>query len=250
MLRRTLLKVPSVVEPPQRKSLFKTTYRSHGKICRVIVDSGSTEDVVSIEMVDNLDLKRVPHTTPYKMSWLNKGQQIVVNEQKFVEFEIGEYKKKVLCDMMPMDSFHLLLGCPWKYDVKAIHDGEKNRYVITKQGKKFQMDPLTKLKEEKHVRTSVILLSGNEFLKAMKKEKGVCCPVVVRPREETKEKVHAPQEVQKLLEKYHEIVDNGLPSGLEPMREVTHQIDLIPGENIPNKVAYKMTPSQNTEIAK
>lgn len=59
-----------------------------------------------------------------------------------VEFEIEKYKDKVLCDIFPMDACHLLLGCPWKYDVKVIHDGEKNSYVITKQGKKFQMDPL------------------------------------------------------------------------------------------------------------
>lgn len=73
---------------------------------------------------------------------------------------------------------------------------------------------------------------------------------MVRPREETKEKVHVPQEVQQLLEKYHEIVENGIPSALPPMREVSYQIDLIPGENLPNKVVYKMTPSQNAKIAK
>ena len=77
MLRRTLLKVPSVAKPPQRKSLFKTTYRSHGKICRVIVDFGSMENIVSIEMVDKLKLRRKPHTTLYKVSWLSKGQHIV-----------------------------------------------------------------------------------------------------------------------------------------------------------------------------
>ena len=58
------------------------------------------------------------------------------------------------------------------------------------------MDPLTEPKEKKHVGASVMLLSGKEFLKAMKKDKGVYCVVVVKPREETKEKVPMPQEVQ------------------------------------------------------
>ena len=102
----------------------------------------------------------------------------------------------VLCDIIPMDSCHLLLGHPYKYDVKDINDGEKNIYVITKQGKKYQMDPLTEPKEEKHVGESVMFLSGEEVLKAIMKEKWVCCVVVVRPREETKEKVPMPQEVQ------------------------------------------------------
>ena len=49
-----------------------------------------------------------------------------MDERALVEFEIGEYKDKVLCDIMPMDSCHLFLGHPWQYDLKAIHDGGKN----------------------------------------------------------------------------------------------------------------------------
>lgn len=71
MMRRIILKIPQAQEPPQRKSLFRTTCRSHGKICKVIVDSGSTENIVSVEMVDKLKMKRLPHLTPYKVSWLN-----------------------------------------------------------------------------------------------------------------------------------------------------------------------------------
>lgn len=117
--------------------MFKTTCRSHGKIYRSILDSGSIENIVSIEMVDKLKLRRIPHTIPYKVSWLSKGQKIVVDEKKFVEFEIGEYKDKFLYDIIVMDVCHLLLEHPWKYDVKDIHDGEKNSYIITKKGKKY-----------------------------------------------------------------------------------------------------------------
>ena len=46
MLRRTLLKVPNVVESPHRNNLFKTTCRSHKNICRVIMDFGSTMKIV------------------------------------------------------------------------------------------------------------------------------------------------------------------------------------------------------------
>ena len=73
MLRRTLLKVPNTIEPPQRKNLFKTTCRSHGKICKVIVDSSSNKNILAIEMVEKFKLTRIPHTTFYKVSWLNKG---------------------------------------------------------------------------------------------------------------------------------------------------------------------------------
>ena len=51
MMKRTLLKVPTTMEPPQRKTIFRTACKSRGKVCKVIIDSGSTENLVSLEMV-------------------------------------------------------------------------------------------------------------------------------------------------------------------------------------------------------
>ena len=85
--------------PPQRKTLFRTLYKVRGKVCKVIVDSGSTDNIASVEMVEKLGLKKLPHPNPYKVSWLNKEQQVIVNEQVHVQFQIGEYKDKIVCDV-------------------------------------------------------------------------------------------------------------------------------------------------------
>lgn len=74
-------------------------------------------------MVDKLGLNKIPHLTPYKVSWLSGGQQVLVNEESCVEFQIGGYRDRILCDVIPMDGCLLLLGCPWKYDLNAQHDG-------------------------------------------------------------------------------------------------------------------------------
>jgi hypothetical protein len=113
MFNRTLLKIVVEQEPPQRKTLFKTLCKVKGKVYKVIVDSGSTNNIASVEMVNKLGLKRSPHPNPYKVSWLSKEQQVVVNEQVNVEFQIGEYKDKIVCDVADMDACHLLLGRPW-----------------------------------------------------------------------------------------------------------------------------------------
>ena len=42
--------------------------------------------LVSQEMVEKLGLKKVKHPTPYKVSWLQKGHQLLVQEQSEVEF--------------------------------------------------------------------------------------------------------------------------------------------------------------------
>ena len=87
MLKRVLAKSEKQVhEPAQRKNLFRTRCKSQGKCCKMDIDSGSTDNLVSIEIVEKLGLKRMKHPTPYKVSWLQKGHQLLVNEQCNVEF--------------------------------------------------------------------------------------------------------------------------------------------------------------------
>ena len=111
-------------------------------------------------MVDKLGLKKVKHPTPYKVFWLKKGHQLLVQEKSEVEFQIDKYKDKVLCEIMQMDACHILWGRPWNFDRKVIHDGEIYRYKFEKDGIKHTLVPL---KEESIVETSspkVLLLGG------------------------------------------------------------------------------------------
>ena len=65
-----------------------------------------------------------------------------MNGQCNVEFQIGTYKDEILCDIMPMDVCHILLGRPWQYDRKVVHDGRKNTYSLEKDGKRHTLSPL------------------------------------------------------------------------------------------------------------
>ncbi len=59
-----------------------------------------------------------------------------------MEFQIGRYKDKVVCDIMPMDVCHILLGRPWQYDRKVVHDGLTNCYKFLKDGIKHTLVPI------------------------------------------------------------------------------------------------------------
>jgi hypothetical protein len=60
-----------------------------------------------------------------------------------VKFSIGKnYKDAIVCDIMPMDACHLLLGRPWQYDRKTKHDGFKNTYFFLNDGVKVLLVPL------------------------------------------------------------------------------------------------------------
>ena len=142
-----------------------------GQVCRVIIDSGSTDNIVSKEAVSKLKLKRISHTNPYKVTWLNKGQHVLVNEQAWVEFSIGRYKDKVLCDVLPMDACHLLLGRPWQFDRQAIHDGGKNSYYFKKVNVAFKIQPFLEDVEAKIVGPNVLMVVKKSSYKPWKKVK-------------------------------------------------------------------------------
>ena len=106
LMNKVLLKPEKeVIKFSQRKVLFRTACKVQGKCCKVVIDNGSTDNLVSIEMVEKLNLKKAKHPTPYKVSWLHKGHQMLVTEQSEVDFRIGSYRDKVNCD------HHHAYGC-------------------------------------------------------------------------------------------------------------------------------------------
>jgi hypothetical protein len=71
MMCKVLLTPKKEVEDTvQRNNLFRTTCKSKDRKCQVIVDSISTDNLVSTDMVEKLELETTDHPSPYKVSWL------------------------------------------------------------------------------------------------------------------------------------------------------------------------------------
>jgi len=95
----------------------------------------------STRLVDKLSLTVLPHPKPYKLHWLNEDGDLVVNQQVKVKFSIGKYEDSVLCDVVPMEASHILLGRPWQFDKKTMHNGLTNEITFTHKAKKFVLHP-------------------------------------------------------------------------------------------------------------
>ena len=106
---------------------------------------------------------------------------MLVYEQCEVEFHIGKYKEKITCDIMPMDVCHILLGRPWKYDRKVVHDEEKNCYRFVKNGIKNTLVPMKEEEGAESSGTKTLLLGGKDFLRQMKDDE-INYAVVRRPK--------------------------------------------------------------------
>ncbi|KAK9714967.1 hypothetical protein RND81_06G134000 [Saponaria officinalis] len=118
---------PTPLEEDQRHQIFQTRCTVIGKICNVLVDSGSCTNAASTVLVEKLNLSTMDHPQPYKLRWLSKGTEVQVDKQVLLPFSIGKtYSDQVLCDVIPMDACHILLGRPWEFDRNVTHFGKDN----------------------------------------------------------------------------------------------------------------------------
>lgn len=152
------------VQPSQQERIFRTNCKIHGKVCKLIVDSGDCHNLVAYEVVKKLNLQTLAHPNPYFSTWGSEGQNVLVKDQVVINFSIGQYDDSILCDVMDMSCGHLILGRPWQYSRRIIHDGYQNTYVVHKGGRKYKLSPLMG-----KARDNTVMCFGNEFLV---KEKG------------------------------------------------------------------------------
>ncbi|XP_074277545.1 uncharacterized protein LOC141601174 [Silene latifolia] len=162
------------------------------------------------------------------------------------------YKDEVLCDVVPMDACHLLLGRPWEYDRNTTHQGKDNVYIFKHQGKKVTLTPLPpnqrdygspNVSEEVN---GVLFLSEVAVIREIRQEQPI---LMLLSKELSKEEsTVVPTDVARLIQRFQEVFPDELRSGLPPLRGIEHHIDLVPGSVLPNKPAYRCDPNATKEL--
>ncbi|KAL4318208.1 hypothetical protein GQ457_18G000260 [Hibiscus cannabinus] len=158
VVKRSLNMQPSQ-DDQQRENIFHTRFRVNDKVCIVIIDTGSCTNIASTLMVEKLGLTTTEHPNPYNLQWLNNGDEIKVTKQVVVSFSIGKYKDEVTCDVCSMDACHLLLGRPWQYDKRVLHDCFTNRYSFDHEGKNVILAPMSPrevYEDQIHLKASIV----------------------------------------------------------------------------------------------
>jgi len=125
----------------QRENIFHTRCLVSGKVCSLIIDSGSCTNVASTRLVTKLGLKTTPHPRPYKLQWLKESVELLVDKQVLVNFSICKYNDEILCDVVPMEAGHILLGRPWQFDRNVVHDGKANTFTFVHKKHKISLLP-------------------------------------------------------------------------------------------------------------
>ncbi|KAF2317173.1 hypothetical protein GH714_014286 [Hevea brasiliensis] len=143
---------------------------AQGKVCDLVIDGRSMENIMYKEPVDKLKLPTIKHPHPYKVGWLNKGHEIPVTSQCLVKFTMGgNMKDEALCDVVPMDVGHILVGRPWLFDHHMIHKTKPNTYSFYKDNKRDTLYTLKKKAKQLATKSSTTS-TMNGYLSAKKFE--------------------------------------------------------------------------------
>ena len=80
VVRRSCL-TPKAIEEDDwlRNNIFQSTCTIKDKVYRFVIDGGSCKNIVSIKVVQKLNIKTEKHPKPYKLAWLKKGDQVVIH---------------------------------------------------------------------------------------------------------------------------------------------------------------------------
>ncbi|XP_071912267.1 uncharacterized protein [Coffea arabica] len=263
MVTMRVLNAQAQEDDLQRTNIFHTRCKIGDEVCLMIIDSGSCTNCVAADFVEQKHLSWTYHPKPYRLSWLNDGGEVKVTKQALITFSIGRYKDQVLCDVIPMQASHVLLGRPWEYDRQADHIGLTNKYKFIMDNLKITLSPLTPTQvyeEQLHLRKE----REKRQLREAKKKPNV-------PEDEEKKKVEAELSVKEnssgkklseaeslkvnkksfyasVCEEFKDVFPEELPKGLPPIRGIEHQIDFVPGAILPNRPAYRANPEETKEI--
>ncbi|GJW37932.1 RNA-directed DNA polymerase [Tanacetum coccineum] len=139
-------------------------------VFNVIIDGGSSENIISRDLVTRLKLKLEKHPKPYKIGSIKVVGEVRVTEQCEVLFAMGKYKDTVLFGIVDMDC-QVLLGRPWQSDLNAVHKGKENTYTFSKRGRKFTLCPYS---DEVQATTTKVKTNHIMLCSTRNKEKNMC----------------------------------------------------------------------------
>jgi hypothetical protein len=118
-------------EPEEGEFLFHSQMWVKGALLHFIVDSGSQKNLISTDVVKQLDLPITPHSQPYTIGWLRQGRDLCVGQQCRLLYSIKPFKDEVLCDIAPLEVCDVLLGQPYLWKRHDVYESRPRSVIIT-----------------------------------------------------------------------------------------------------------------------
>ncbi|RDX88774.1 hypothetical protein CR513_29581, partial [Mucuna pruriens] len=207
---------------------------------------GSCVNVANERLVKQLALPTIVHPTSYRLQGLNEKGELLVDKQTKVMLTLGGFRNRLVCDVVPMEAKHLLLGRHWQFGKKVIQDRITNseRKFDAKLNKKENKSEVEKRKERGKEKVGEKSKSVRRFLLA-KREPLFTLPTDM-PLHVSPSLNALPVGMQNFLEEFQHVFLEDVVT----LRGIEHHIDLRHEATLPNRTAYRMNSEEVKEIQK
>jgi hypothetical protein len=118
-------------DPKEAERLVHSHMWVKGPLLQFIVDSGSHNNLISVEVMKLLGFPTTTHPQPYTIGWLHQGQDLRVSQQFCLPYNIKPFTDEVLCDIAPLDVFDVLLGQPYLCKRNVVYESRPGPVIIT-----------------------------------------------------------------------------------------------------------------------
>lgn len=91
-----------------------------------------------------------------------------------------------------------------------------------------------------------MIISRAQFELELRASRPIFALVATSPA--TLQQQSTPSTFLPLLQEFNDLFPDDLPAGLPPLRDIQHQIDLVPNAVLPNRAHYRMSPEEHEEL--
>ncbi|CAA7393265.1 unnamed protein product [Spirodela intermedia] len=241
--RMTMPTSSPMTDDSLRTSIFYTYVKINRHACKVIVDSGSCVNVVTIS-----------HPAPYDVSWID-ATALPIHRQCQVPLRVSTYDEHILCDVLPMKIGGIILGWPWLFDYDVQLMGRANTCSFMYRDRRLVWYPHTNKpapKRDPKSRIGLIVMRGPTFQHEITSDidrSPTCFTLALDTRDDT---TLTPPflEVEGILSEYADVLLEELPRELPLLRHIQHAINLVPGASLPNLPHYRIEPAKYEELSR
>jgi hypothetical protein len=219
-----------------------------GTLIHFTVNNSSQKNLISTEVIKQLNLPLTLHPQPYTIGWLRRGRDLHVNQQCHLPYGIKPFKDEVLCDIAPLEVCDVLLGQPYLWKRRVVYESRPCSVNITLGRQLYRISEVASPTAIYLISTkqcSKVISQTGKFvffvIRAHSKQKVVTTSVASTQRLSLQQK-----QVDKIVEEYRDIFVS--PTGIPTHCQFKHPIDLTPGAPLPNGPVYRRSLMENDKI--
>ena len=258
--------ISNVNQEGKDNELLRFNGKINGHATVILIDSGSTHDLISEEFLRRHQIQAVAGEGQFAVTMADgRTRTESLKRTTPVTLVLPDLREELVFTVFPLARYDVILGKPWlstnnptiNYSTNEVQVGSSKSWSARTDSR--SSSPAAALRSQPDVQLNFIsgkqarhaLRKGEEgFMVWVTEEKADVCHVDLRNDPELDLGMDGEQreEMLALLREYRDTLPNDLPMNLPPERLINHEIDLEPYATPPSKRPYRLSQPSLDEL--